>query len=335
MIKIGIIGFGNWGPKLVRNFTENNSCVVKKVADQNKDRLAMLQKIHPAIEGVMLTDEIIKDPGIDAVVIASPLHTHYELAHKALERGKHILIEKPMTSTSEQAMRLIEFAGKKQKVLMVDHTLLYTGAVQKIKELVDNGEIGKLNYFDASRINLGSFQPDVNVLWDLASHDLSILNFLYREKPVGVNATGISHTGNRVENIAYLTLKYQSGFIAHFNCSWSSPVKIRLILIGGDKKMIVFNDLEPTEKIKVHDTGYTYKLNEGKYNIHVDYHKGDIHIPKINLREALNSMTADFMSAIINKTTPVSDFNSGLEVTRILEASQTSIKNNGKEVILQ
>jgi predicted dehydrogenase len=334
-MKIGIIGFGYWGPNLVRNFSGIESCAIKKVADQRKERLVVLSKNYPAIEGVILADDIINDPEIDAVVIATPVFTHYEIARKALNEGKHVLLEKPMTSTSDQASELIELAAKKQKVLMVDHTFLYTGAVQKIKELIDSGEIGNINYFDSSRINLGLFQPDINVLWDLAPHDISILNFLHKEKPYSVHATGTCHTGNGIENIAYLTVKYESGFIAHFNCSWSSPVKIRLLLIGGDKKMIVFNDLEPTEKIKVYDTGYKYISDEEQYKIRVDYRIGDIYIPKINMKEALSGMAVDFVNAIVNKTTPVSDFNSGLDVIRILEASQSSIKNNGEEVILK
>jgi predicted dehydrogenase len=204
-----------------------------------------------------------------------------------------------------------------------------------MKELIDSEEIGNINYFDSSRINLGLFQPDINVLWDLAPHDISILNYLYHEKPYSVQATGTCHTGNGIENIAYITVNYESGFIAHFNCSWSSPVKIRLMLIGGDKQMIVFNDLEPTEKIKVYDTGYKYTTDEEQYSIRVDYRSGDVHIPKINTKEALSGMAADFISAILNKTTPISDYNSGLEVIRILEASQVSIKNKGQEVIIK
>lgn len=335
MINIGIIGYGYWGKNLVRNFSGNELCIVRKVSDQRKERLTILAKDYPGVEGVQTNVDIINDPGIDAIVISTPLYTHYELAWKSLEKGKHVLIEKPMTSTTDQALRLIEFAGKKQKVLMVDHTLLYTGAAQKIRELVDAGEIGNLNYFDSTRMNLGLFQPDINVLWDLASHDISILNHIYKEKPFSVNATGTCHTGNGVENIACMTINYQSGFIANFNCSWSSPVKIRTMLIGGDKKMILFNDLEPTEKIRIYDKGYKYTLNERKYDIHVDYRTGDVHIPEIGLKEALSSMVADFAGAITNGTTPVSDYNSGLAVMRILEASYISIKNRGKEVILQ
>jgi predicted dehydrogenase len=256
------------------------------------------------------------------------------LAKKALENGKHVLLEKPMTNSVEEAEQLIELANKYKKVLMVDHTFLYTGAVQKMKKMIDEDVIGNIKYFDSTRINLGLFQPDVNVLWDLAPHDLSILNYLNSEKPLSVQATGISHTHNGIENIAYLTINYQSDFIAHFNCSWTSPVKIRLMLIGGDKKMVVFNDLEPTEKIKIYDTGYNHKTDEEKKRILVDYRAGDIFIPKIENKEALSGMAADFISAIINNTTPISNYQSGLSVIKILEASQKSIKNQGKEIII-
>ncbi|MBL0079449.1 MAG: Gfo/Idh/MocA family oxidoreductase [Bacteroidetes bacterium] len=278
--------------------------------------------------------DIFNNNEIDAVVIATPVFTHFELAKKALENGKHVLLEKPMTSSVEEAEQLIDLANKYQKVLMVDHTFLYTGAVQKMKKMIDSDEIGNIKYFDSTRINLGLFQPDVNVLWDLAPHDISILNYLKPEKPYSVQATGISHTNNGIENIAFLTINYQSGFIAHFNCSWTSPVKIRLMLIGGDKKMVVFNDLEPTEKIKIYDTGYNHKTDEEKKRILVDYRAGDIFIPKIENKEALSGMAADFISAIINNTTPISNYQSGLSVIKILEASQKSIKNQGKEIII-
>jgi predicted dehydrogenase len=336
MIKIGIIGYGYWGPNLVRNFSGIEQCIVKKVADRRKERIDALARNYPSVSGVMSDTAIINDPDIDAVIVATPVFTHYDIALRALKEGKHVLIEKPMTSTSGQALGLIELAEQKQRVLMVDHTYLYTGAVQKIKEMIDSNVIGSINYFDSTRINLGLFQPDINVLWDLSPHDISILNFIYyKEKPYSVHATGTCHTGNGIENIAYLTINYQSGFIAHFNCSWSSPVKIRMMVIGGDKKMIVFNDLEPTEKVKLYDTGYTYTTDEEKYNIRVDYRSGDVYIPKLGIKEALSFMANDFVNAITKKTIPVSDFNSGLSVIKILEASNESLKNKGKEVIIK
>jgi predicted dehydrogenase len=333
MVNVAIIGYGYWGPNLVRNFSSTRDCRVHTVVDFRSERLELAQRNHSSIRISNNTDDIFNNTEIDAVVIATPVFTHFDLAKRALENKKHVLLEKPMTSSVAEAEQLIELAEKNGKVLMVDHTFLYTDAIQKMQKMIHSGEIGKIKYFDSTRINLGLFQPDVNVLWDLAPHDISILNYLVKDKPYSVQATGISHTNNGIENIAYLTINYNSDFIAHFNCSWTSPVKIRLMLIGGDKKMIVFNDLEPTEKIKVYDTGYHHQTDEEKKKVLVDYRAGDIYIPKVEPKEALVSMTHDFISAIINNTTPISDYNSGLEVIKILEAAQYSIKSKGKEII--
>jgi predicted dehydrogenase len=333
-MNIAIIGFGYWGPNLVRNFSSVTDCKVKYVCDFRKERLAVVNKLYPSIEITDSFDLVLNDSTVEAVVVATPVFTHFELAKKALQKGKNVLLEKPMTSTSEEALALKELADKAKKLLMVDHTFLYTGAVQKMKLLIKDGNIGKIQYFDSTRINLGLFQPDINVLWDLAPHDISILNYLIEEKPYSVNATGISHTHNGIENIAYLTVNYNSGFIAHFNCSWTSPVKIRTMLIGGDKKMLLFNDLEPTEKIRIYDTGYDHKTDEEKQRIMVDYRAGDVFLPKVDSREALFGMASDFISSIKENKTPVSDFESGLSVIKILEASQQSIKQKGKEIIL-
>ncbi|MEO8666632.1 MAG: Gfo/Idh/MocA family oxidoreductase, partial [Ignavibacteria bacterium] len=276
-MNVGIIGFGYWGTNLVRNFSNLKEVDLKIVVDQREERRHALSKLCPTAKFSTSVEELISDPEIHAVVIATPVSTHFELAIRSLQNNKHVLIEKPMTSSSEEAKMLIDLAEKKKKVLMVDHTFLYTGAVQKMKELIENGDIGNIKYFDSTRINLGLFQQDINVLWDLAPHDISILNFLVKEKPYSVNAYGVSHTNNGIENIAYINLNYDSGFIAHFSCSWSSPVKIRMMLIGGDKRMIVFNDVEPTEKIKVYDTGYDHKTDEDKNRILVDYRTGDIY----------------------------------------------------------
>ncbi len=331
-MKIGIIGFGYWGTNLVRNFANLNGAELVKVSDHREERKQYLDKLCPNAEFCTDPVSITDDKEIDAVVIATPVFTHFEFAKRSLENGKHVMVEKPMTSDLKQAEELIRISEKTGKVLMVDHTYLYTGAVRKMKELIDQDQIGNIKYFDSTRINLGLFQPDVNVLWDLATHDISILNFLIDEKPVSVQATGVSHTANGIENIAYLTVKYDSGFIAHFNCSWSSPVKIRMMLIGGDKRMIVFNDLEPTEKIKVYDTGYEHKTDEDKTRILVDYRAGDIYIPKIENKEALAMMAMDFKNAIEKGSSPLSDKYSGLEVLKILEASQKSIKDKGAEI---
>ena len=334
-MKVGIIGFGYWGTNLVRNFANLPGVILKTVVDKRHERSQFLATLCQSAVFSTDPDDIINDPEIDAVVIATPVFTHFDLAFRSLSKGKHVLVEKPMASNMSEALTLIELASKQKKVLMIDHTYLYTGAVQKMRTLIDAGHIGNIKYFDSTRINLGIFQPDVNVLWDLATHDISILNFLIKENPVSVQATGISHTNNGIENIAYLTINYGPGFMAHFNCSWSSPVKIRMMLIGGDKKMIVFNDLEPTEKVKVYDTGYNHKTDEDKKNILVDYRAGDIYIPKLDTREALSVMAADFRDAVINGNQPLASDHSGVKVLKILEASQQSIKNKGAEVEIE
>ena len=331
-INIGVIGYGYWGPNIVRNFFAASSCTVKMVADGRPERLNILAKIFPSIQGVADAEDIILSKDIDAVVIATPVFTHFALAKRALFQGKHVLIEKPMTSSVKQADELINLAIQKGLTLMADHTFLYTGAVQKMKELLDTEVIGKPLYFDSARINLGLFQPDVNVLWDLAPHDISILTLLISEMPDSINATGISHTRNKIENIAYLTVNYNSDFIAHFNCSWSSPVKVRQTLIGGDKKMILYNDLEPSEKIRVYDTGFNHKTDEDKTRIMVDYRTGDVFIPKLSSREALAGVADDFIQSILQKKDPLANAQLGRKVVMILEASQLSIKNNGKEI---
>jgi predicted dehydrogenase len=331
-INVGVIGYGYWGPNIVRNFFSTAECTVKAVADGRPERLATLAKIFPTIKGVSTADEIINDTEIDAVVIATPVFSHFELAKAALKKGKHVLIEKPMTSTVAESEELINLADQKGLTLMADHTFLYTGAVQKMKELIETGVVGTPRYFDSIRVNLGLFQPDVNVLWDLAPHDISILTYLIKETPESINATGISHTNNGMENIAYMTVNYNSQFIAHFNCSWTSPVKIRHTLIGGDNKMILYNDLEPSEKIRVYDTGYNHKTDEDKNRIMVDYRTGDVFIPKLSSREALSGMAEDFVQSVIKKKKPLANACLGMQVVKILEASQKSIKQNGKEV---
>lgn len=305
-----------------------------QVVDPRKDRLELVKSSYPRIDVEGHSAVLINNKAIQAVVIATPVFTHYELAKQALEKGKHVLLEKPATNSVKQAQELIALAKKKNLLLMVDHTFLYTGAVQKMKELISSGIIGKPMYFDSSRINLGLFQPDVNVLWDLAPHDISILSYLMDEKPCSVNATGVSHTGNGIENIAYMTLNFQSGFIAHFNCSWSSPVKIRQTLIGGDKKMLVYNDLEPSDKVRVYDTGYSYSTDEEKKQVLVGYRTGDVFIPKLFNVEALSRVTSDFINCIESKGQPTSTAELGLLVVQVLEAAQKSIKNQGKEIFL-
>lgn len=332
MIKIGIIGFGYWGPNLVRNFSLVENCAVHKVADLRIERLKALKKQYPAIATVSSIDDLINDPEIEAVVVATPVSTHFEITARALSAGKHVLVEKPMAASVFEAEKLIDLAKKKKKILMVDHTFLYTGAVQKIKNLTEKKEIGNINYFDSTRINLGLFQKDVNVLWDLAPHDISIFNYLVGKTPLSVQAIGVSHLKNGIEDIAFLVLRCRGGLIAHFNCSWSSPIKIRLMLIGGDMKMIVYDDMEPTEKVKIYDSGYLLKTDEDKRKILIDYRVGDIFVPKIDMHEALLEMAKDFINCIETGHEPISNSGIGLNVVKILELSQKSIKHKGKEI---
>jgi predicted dehydrogenase len=331
-MNIAIVGYGYWGPNLLRNFSLVKNCKVHTICDLKIDRIQIALNSYPTLILSDNVDEVINNKEIDALVIATPVFTHFQIAKKALLAKKHVLIEKPMASSVKEAEELIELSLKNKKVLMVDHTFLYTGAVQKMKSLIDSGNIGEIKYLDSTRINLGLFQSDVNVLWDLAPHDISICDYLMSEKPVSVQATGISHTKNGIENIAYLTLNYQSNILAHFNCSWTSPVKLRQMLVGGDKKMIAYNDMEITEKIKIYDTSYNYKSEEEKNRILVDYRVGDIFIPKLETKEALLSMANDFVNAVVNGGSPICDSNLGLSVVKVLEASQISIKNGGKEV---
>ena len=330
MIKVAVVGYGYWGPNLLRNLNNQDAFEVTYLVEKRADRIAAAQGVYPKLKGSEDLANILSE--IDAVVIATPVFTHFELAKLALENGVHVLLEKPMTSSVEESKTLINLSKEKGLALMVDHTFLYTGAVRKMKDLVDSGSIGDINYVDSTRINLGLFQPDVNVLWDLAPHDISIVNYLLGEDPISVQATGISHTNNEIENIAYLTINYPDNKIVHFNCSWSSPVKIRQMLIGGSKKMILFNDMEPTEKIKVYDTGFEVKSDQDRERILVDYRVGDIYVPKLDTLEALAAVVRDFADAIENKTRPVSDYLSGLHVIKVLEASSQSLKNNGMEI---
>lgn len=333
MFKVAVIGYGYWGPNIVRNFMGLPNAKVSMVADLRQERLKKLADLYPTITLTQNIEDVFKSDA-DAVVIATPVFSHFDLAKKALESGKHVLVEKPLTYKVEDAEYLINLANQKNKLLMVDHTYVYNPAVWKIKSLVEDGTIGNLKYFDSTRINLGLFQPDVNVLWDLSVHDLSILGFLMKEQPVSVNALGTSHTNNKLENIAYLTVKYGSGFIAHFNCSWSAPLKLRHILIGGDKRMVLFDDLQPTEKVKVYDTGYTVRNDEDKHRLLVDYRHGDIFIPQLDKTEALHNMAKDFVQCATTNKTPFGSAEAGLLVVKTLAAANISLKENGREVRL-
>lgn len=333
-MKIAQVGYGYWGKNLARNFNALENCELAYLVEPDKDKQQQFAKQYPSVQLFTSSSELYSEGEADAVVIATPVDTHYHLAKEALEAGKHVLVEKPLTSNIDEASELVDLAKETGLLLMVDHTFLYTGAVQKIKQLIEEGNVGNIQYIDSTRINLGLFQHDVNVLWDLAPHDISMCLYWLSDAPKSISAIGASHTSSELENIAYLTLKFEGNLISHFNCSWVSPVKIRQMLIGGDKKMVLFNDMEPTEKVKVYDTGYEAKTEEEINRMLVDYRTGDIYIPQIERTEALSLMAQDFINSIKENRQPISTAEIGLEVVRILDAAQVSIKSNGKEVQL-
>jgi predicted dehydrogenase len=335
IMNIGVIGCGYWGPNLVRNFSEIPGARVKTVSDFKPELLAKVQARYPSIQITTDCRDIFTDPKIDAVAIATPVSTHFDLALAALQAGKHVMVEKPMTATTEQAHRLIDEAERRNLVLMVDHTFVYTGAVRKMRELVASDRLGDIYYYDSVRVNLGLFQHDVNVLWDLAVHDLSIMDYVLQSKPYAVSATGISHLPGRPENIAYLTLFFASNLIAHINVNWLAPVKVRRTLIGGSQKMIVFDDLDPSEKVKVYDKGITVNDNaENVYQMLVGYRTGDMWAPQLDTTEALRTEGLHFIQCIQQGDRPITDGEAGLRVVRILEAATQSLKKQGRLVEL-
>ena len=335
-MRIGVIGYGYWGPNLVRNFAERPDAQVVVVADRRPERLAQVQRRYPTIRVTADPADLIADPSVDAVVIATPVELHFELAIAALRSGKHVLVEKPMASTSEQASRLIDEAARRRLVLMVDHTFVYTGAVQKMRELVGSGELGDLYYYDSVRINLGLFQQDVDVLWDLAVHDLSIMDFVLPQQPVSVSATGLAHVPGKPKDIAYMTMFFEGPMIAHVHASWLAPVKVRRTLLGGSRRMIVFDDLEGSEKIKVYDSGISVDPSpENVYQMLVGYRTGDMWAPKLSVTEALAVEAAHFVDCVSQGTKPKSDGEAGLRVVRLLEAASASMQSHGRPVDIQ
>lgn len=333
MIRIGVIGYGYWGPNIVRNFYNARGASVEVVCDLSPKSHARVKSTYPSMEVTSNSDDVLTSPNIDAVAIVTPVSTHFSLAKKALENGKHVFIEKPFTASVAQAEELIELADKKNLRIMVDHTFLFTGAVRKIKEFIDNGDLGLLYYYDSMRVNLGLFQCDTNVIWDLAPHDLSIMDYLIHQSPKAVVATGEKHV-NGVEDVAYITIYFPDNVIAHFNVNWLSPVKVRTTLIGGEKKMLVWNDLEADEKIKLYDKGVERTNGEGRYDALVSYRTGDMWAPKVEQIEALKVETQYFVDCIENGETPFNDGQAGLRVVQMLEAADQSLHNKGGMVYL-
>lgn len=335
MLRIGVIGYGYWGPNLVRNFSEIEEACVVAVSDLNENRLRLVKNRYPSIDITTDYRQLLSKNDIDAVIIATPVSTHYPLALEALRAGKHVFLEKPLTETSQQGMELIEEAEKRNLLLHVDHTFIYTSAVRKMRELVEKGELGDLYYYDSVRVNLGLFQPDVNVIWDLAVHDLSIMNYVFPLKLLAVSATGTNHVPGKPANIAFLTLYFENNAIAHFHVNWLAPVKLRRTLVGGSRKMIVYDDLEPSEKIKVYDKGLIFDgTKESLYQTLIGYRTGDMWAPQLETVEALRLEARHFADCIAQGKPSLTDGHAGLAVVRILEAATQSMGQLGQPVQL-
>ncbi len=342
MIGIAVVGYGYWGPNLVRNFWDTPGARLISVCDLKTDRLAGVQSRYPAAEITSNFSDVLNDPRVDAVALATPVSTHFDLALQVLRAGKHVFVEKPIAATAEQAQRLVDEAACRRLVLAVDHTFVHTGAVRKMRQLVDDG-LGQVYYYDSVRVNLGLFQHDVSVIWDLAVHDLSIIDYVLPAKPVAVSATGVSHVAGEPENIAYLNLFFEDNLIAHIHVNWLAPVKIRRTLVSGSRKMIVYDDLEPSEKIKVYDKGITLNGNgngngsgkgEKRYQMLVGYRTGDMWAPQLDMKEALGIELSEFVGCIEQGKTPIADGHAGLRVVRILESATRSLAERGRVIEL-
>lgn len=334
MLKVGIIGYGYWGPNIARNFHVLDGVQVCCICDKNPRALARATKNYPGIKTTTNPHQVTSCAELDIVAVITPVFTHFELTKAALNNNKHVFVEKPFTQNASQAQILIDLAEKKRRKIMVDHTFLFTGAVRKIKELVDNDVLGDLYYYDSTRVNLGLFQHDVNVIWDLAPHDFSIMDYVLKEKPIAIAAHGKEHFRQGLQDIAYVTVYFQSNIIAHFNFNWLSPVKVRSTLIGAEKRMLVWNDVVADEKIKVYDKGVSITSSESIYQLLVEYRSGDMFAPKLDSREALNMEIAYFIDSIVHNTTIINDGHAGLRIVKLLQTTDESIKKNGKIIEL-
>jgi predicted dehydrogenase len=332
-VNFGVIGYGYWGPNIVRNLTSLEDSQVLAIAEMSPSARKRAQTAYPGISVTADARDVISSSKIDAVAVITPVWTHYELAKAALENGKHVFVEKPFTSNAAQAEELINIAQKRHLTIMVDHTFLFTGAVKKISQLIDEGTLGKLYYYDATRVNLGLFQHDINVLWDLAPHDLSIMDYLIKTSPEAVVATGQKHL-NGHEDVAYMTLYFPEKVIAHINVNWLSPVKVRTTLMGGEKRMLVWNDLEADEKVKVYDKGVDVTNREGVYELLVNYRSGDMWAPQLEQVEALRQELSYFVQCVSSGQQPINDGCAGLRVVKMLEAASESLDKRGSLVYL-
>ncbi|MBK8190897.1 MAG: Gfo/Idh/MocA family oxidoreductase [Vampirovibrionales bacterium] len=329
MLSVAVVGCGYWGPNLVRNFAEHPRVDLRAICDQSPERMTRLARRYPTARAVTDYAELLNDPTLDAIAIATPVHTHYALASQALQAGKHVLVEKPMCMTAAECLALIALADEKGLTLMVDHTFVYHGAVRRMKQLIESGDLGDILYFDSVRVNLGLFQSDINVVWDLAPHDLSIMDYLLGQTPHTLHASGACHTGSGLEDVAYLTLNFERNLIAHFHVSWLSPVKLRQMLIGGARKMIAYDDLQPMEKIRVYDKGIDLRApsqsDEERYQTLVKYRLGDMTSPALDLTEALRVEIDHFAACVLDRQTPITDGRAGLRVVQMLEAANRSL----------
>ncbi|MDX2187416.1 MAG: Gfo/Idh/MocA family oxidoreductase [Opitutaceae bacterium] len=335
MAGIAVIGYGYWGPKLVRNFLQRPFYNPVVIVEEDGERLQRGLAENPAAQHRGSFEAVLQDPEITAVAIATPVATHHPLAKAALLAGKHVLVEKPIANTSVHAEELVRLAAERGLTLAVDHTYVYHPAVARVREAVRSGELGTLSYIDSSRINLGLFQHDVNVLWDLAVHDIAIINTLTDERPVSVQAIGVAHFAQNIENMGILILRYASGLFVHVNCSWVSPVKLRHMLIGGTRKMIIYDDLNANEPVKIYDSGVTARSFDERNRLMYEYRAGDVFSPRIPHQEALSNLVADFEHALTTGTKPRSDGRFAADTVRILEAAQRSVKEHGAEVTLE
>jgi predicted dehydrogenase len=333
MINIGVIGYGYWGPNIVRNFTGLDGAQVHSVCDFDPNVQGKIRKAYPNTLVTSDPNDILNSPDIDVVAVITPVSSHYELTKKALENGKYVFVEKPFTTSVAEAEELIELAERKKRIIMVDHTFIFTGAVRRIKQLIEEETLGELYYYDSIRVNLGLFQHDVNVVWDLAPHDFAVMDFLIDEKPLAVAACGKAHV-NKFEDMAYITVMFRNNMIAHFNVNWLSPVKMRTTLIGGEKKMLVWNDLEADEKIKIYDRGIEVKNRETEYRMRINYRTGDMYSPRVEQGEALRREAIYFLECVTDGKTPVNDGQAGLRVVKMLNACNESIRSRGREVML-
>ena len=333
MVNFGVIGYGYWGVNLVRNIAEYQHANLGWVSDLRKDQLALVSRRFPSAKLTLDYREILADPSVDVVVIATPVRSHFQLGMDALAAGKHVLLEKPIADSSDRAKRLIDEAARRNKMLFVDHTFLFTGAVRKIGELVNSNWLGKLYYYDLERVNLGLFQHDVNVVWDLAVHDLSILDLICKEPPIAVSATGVAHVKGHPEDVAYITVHFNSAFIAHINVNWLAPVKLRRTLIGGEDRMLVYDDLLPDEKIKIYEKGIHVASDPDQIlQMLVGYRTGDMTVPKLDSAEALSTEIRHLVNCVEGRERPIADGHAGLRVVRLLEAASKSMEQRGHPV---